>query len=75
MLFIRLRTKLKRPVALKFLAGHLLNDEESKTRFLREAKGAAGLDHPNICTVYEIAEAEGSSVGRRGTIRAIPWYD
>jgi serine/threonine-protein kinase len=52
-------TKLDRTVALKFLAGHLLNDDEAKTRFLREAKAAAGLDHPNICTVYEIAEAEG----------------
>ena len=52
-------TKLDRTVALKFLAGHLLNDDEAKTRFLREAKAAAGLDHPNICTVYEITEAEG----------------
>ena len=52
-------TKLDRTVALKFLAGHLLNDEEAKARSLREAKAAAGLDHPNICTVYEIAEAEG----------------
>ncbi len=52
-------TKLDRTVALKFLAGHLMNDDEAKTRFLREAKAAAGLDHPNICTVYEIAEADG----------------
>ncbi len=46
-------TNLKRPVALKFLAPHLLRDEEAKARFLREAKAAAALDHPNICTVYE----------------------
>ena len=52
-------TKLDRTVALKFLAGHLLNDEEAKARFLREAKAAAGLHHPNICPVYEISEAEG----------------
>ena len=52
-------TKLDRAVALKFLAAHLLNDEEAKARFLREAKAAAALDHPNICTVYEIGEAEG----------------
>ena len=52
-------TKLERTVALKFLAGHLLNDEEAKARFLREAKAAAGLHHPNICPVYEISEAEG----------------
>ncbi len=54
-------TKLDRTVALKFLAGHLLNDEEAKARFLREAKAAAALDHPNICTVYEISEAEGKT--------------
>ena len=51
-------TKLERTVALKFLAAHLLNDEEAKARFLREAKAAAGLHHPNICPVYEIGEAE-----------------
>jgi serine/threonine protein kinase len=54
-------TKLERTVALKFLAAHLLNDEEAKARFLREAKAAAALDHPNICTVYEIGEAEGKT--------------
>ena len=51
-------TKLDRTVALKFLAAHLLNDEEAKARFLREAKAAAGLHHPNICPVYEISEAQ-----------------
>jgi serine/threonine protein kinase/Tol biopolymer transport system component len=54
-------TKLERTVALKFLAGHLLNDEGARARFLREAKAAAALDHPNICTVYEIDEAEGQT--------------
>ena len=54
-------TKLERTVALKFLAAHLLNDEEAKARFLREAKAAAGLHHPNICPVYEIAEAQGKT--------------
>ena len=52
-------TKLGRTVALKFLAAHLLQDEESRARFIREAKAAAALDHPNICTVYEIDEAAG----------------
>ena len=52
-------TKLERPVALKFLAPHLLSNEEAKKRFIREAKAAAALDHPNICTLYEIDEANG----------------
>ena len=52
-------TKLDRPVALKFLAPHLLRDEEARKRFEREAKAAAKLDHPNICTVHEIDQAEG----------------
>ena len=52
-------TKLDRPVALKFLAPHLLRDEEGRKRFEREAKSAAKLDHPNICTVHEIDEADG----------------
>ena len=52
-------TKLDRPVALKFLAPHLLRDAEARKRFEREAKAAAKLDHPNICTVYEIDEVDG----------------
>lgn len=52
-------TKLKRTVALKFLSSNYLGTTEEKTRFIREAQSAASLDHPNICTVYEIDEAEG----------------
>jgi serine/threonine protein kinase/cytochrome c-type biogenesis protein CcmH/NrfG len=47
-------TKLKRTVALKFLPSHFYRDKEARERFLREAQAAAGLDHPNICTVHEI---------------------
>ncbi len=54
-------TTLDRTVALKFLAQHLLDDEEAKKRFLREAKAAAALDHANICTVHEIAEVDGKT--------------
>ncbi len=52
-------TSLDRPVALKFLAAHLVEDTEIRKRFEREAKAAAALNHPNVCTVYEIAEANG----------------
>jgi Tol biopolymer transport system component/predicted Ser/Thr protein kinase len=54
-------TKLDRPVALKFLAAHLVSDQEVRKRFEREAKAAAALNHPNICTVYEIDEVEGKT--------------
>ena len=50
-------TSLDRPVALKFLAAHLVEDTEIRKRFEREAKAAAALNHPNVCTVHEIAEA------------------
>jgi serine/threonine protein kinase len=52
-------TSLDRPVALKFLAAHLVEDTEIRKRFEREAKAAAALNHPNVCTVHEIAEANG----------------
>ena len=54
-------TRLGRTVALKFLTTHLVQDEEALRRFEREAKAAAALDHPNICTIYEIDQADGQT--------------
>ena len=50
-------TVLRRRVAIKFLTG--LSDDESRTRLLKEARAASALNHPNICTIHEIAEADG----------------
>jgi serine/threonine protein kinase/Tfp pilus assembly protein PilF len=54
-------TKLKRAVALKFLPAHLLESDENKARFIREARAAASLSHPNICTIYEFDEFDGQA--------------
>ena len=54
-------TKLRRTVALKFLSQQAWGGEEEKTRFVREAQAAAALEHSNICTTYEIDEAEGQT--------------
>jgi eukaryotic-like serine/threonine-protein kinase len=49
-------TKLDRVVALKFLPHHIVPGEEEQMRFLQEAKAAATLNHPNVCTIYDIRE-------------------
>jgi hypothetical protein len=52
--------RLGRRVALKVLAPHLADDEAFRERFIRESRIAAGLDHPNVVTVFDAGEVEGS---------------
>jgi serine/threonine-protein kinase len=56
-----LDVKLERMVALKFLPEHVISNSEDKERFLREARTASSLDHPNVGVIHGLEEADGRS--------------
>lgn len=68
-------TRLRREVALKVLPQKFSSDDEAAERFLREARAASRLNHPNICTIHEIDEVDGTSFIAMELIQGKSLYD
>ena len=58
--YLGLDTRLDRQVAIKFLSGQLAPDQGLRERFQREARTISSLNHPNICTLFDLGQHEGS---------------
>ncbi len=66
-------TRLDRTVAIKVLLEHLAESPERKERFEREAKAISQLNHPNICTLYDVGEQDGTTTSSWSTSKAKRW--
>src|SRR6202140_1033972 len=64
--------RLDREVAIKVLAAHLSDSLELRTRFEREAKAISGLQHPNICVLYDVGRRDGGAFLVMGNLQGEP---